>query len=360
MAMDRFIVSLRALACAALAGAIAPSTLAAPPQSGEGSSPRAVDMAKAVQTVQPNTGGPAPSAGIVFLDVTPDTIVTIRTAQSVITRVALPEEAKQAICGDLFDPGTSTGSFVIDKSGTDVYIKPMNAKGQTNLFVKTESGTYNFDLVVVPAAQAHRVVNVNLPAYEKQIEESRKKARQEMEQERETMRGELQQEFDDRRRELEKESAAALAAEQRKLRADTDRKVSDLAARRFADTVMQGLTPVSLRERRAEFDPQTEVQLEEAYVIEGKVYVRYRVANKAPEDLTYLEPRIVIRGPEKDRPVAATVISSRGDFVVPGGEAGVGVMVFERPELERGERVVFVLRVEGRDRVLQMRLLEQA
>ena len=103
----------------------------------------------------------------------PDKIGKIRTAHGLTTRITFPEPVQEIICGDLYDPGTGKGTFVAQRGGTaerpsnDVFIKPIAARGMSNLFVKTgENGqhTYNFDLEVVPVAQAQRVVNVTLPA----------------------------------------------------------------------------------------------------------------------------------------------------------------------------------------------------
>ena len=316
-------------------------------------------MSRSIQSVQATSATTASSAGIVFVDVTPDTIVTVRTAQNVITRVALPEEAKEAICGDLFDAASNTGSFVINKSGNDVFIKPVNTKSQTNLFVKTDSSVYNFDLVVVPPAQAHRVVNVNMPTYGEQIEKMRETARTEIAAERSDMEAEIDRRLADRRDELEKQNQATLAAEQRKMRAEADRRANELVVRRIVDGVLQGFQNVAIRERRAE-SPEIDVLLDEvAYVFEGRLYVRYRIMNKRSADITYGEPRIAIRGGEKDRAVATTVVTARGDYVIPGGSTIAGVAIFELPTLEKGERLFFSVRAEGQDRPVQLRLAEQ-
>jgi hypothetical protein len=319
-----------------------------------------VMLATAGPLAAQNSGAAAPAAasGIIFVDVTPDSITTIKTAQNLITRIALSREAKQAICGDLFDPGTNAGSFVINRDGNDVFIKPVVAKGQTNLFIKTDQETYNFDLVVVPASQAYRVVNVNVPSYAAQIEAKREAAEREIEQQRTALATEMEQQLDTRRRELEQKAATDLAAEQKKLRVEADRRAGDMAVRRFIDGLMQGFTTVALRERRGQLE-QVEVAVDDAaYVFEGKLYVRYRVTNRGGREVTLGEPRLLVQGGEKDRPLTATIFTSRGDFRVPAGQSAAGIAVFERPELVQGERVVLVLRA-GADRAVQLRLLEQ-
>lgn len=302
----------------------------------------------------------APASGIIFVDVTPDTIVTIKTAQNVVTRVALPAEAKQAICGDVFDAASGTGTFVIDRSGNDVFIKPLATKGQTNLFIKTEKEVYNFDLTVVTSAQAYRVVNVNLPPYERQIAEQRAAAAKDIARDRAAMESEMSGKLADRQREIEQANADVLASERAKLRAETDRRASDLAMRRVADGVMQGFTTLPLRERRGQIDQFDVVVDDAAYVFEGRLYVRFRITNRGTAEVTYNEPKIYVRTGETDRPLVASTITGRGDFKVPGGQTVSGVLVFERVTLERGERLMLVVRGAGEGRAVQLRLLEQA
>src|SRR5262249_38264414 len=102
---------------------------------------------------------------IVKVTLGPDQIATIKTAQGITTRVSFPEPVKEIICGDLYDPGTGKGGFVVQRSENDVFLKPIPSKAITNLFVKTgERGehVYNFDLIVGPMLEAHRVVSVSL------------------------------------------------------------------------------------------------------------------------------------------------------------------------------------------------------
>src|SRR5215510_7278476 len=102
---------------------------------------------------------------IVKVTLGPDQIAMIKTAQGITTRVSFPDPVKEIICGDLYDPGTGKGGFVVQRSENDVFLKPIPSKAMTNLFVKTgERGEhiYNFDLIVGPMADAHRVINVSL------------------------------------------------------------------------------------------------------------------------------------------------------------------------------------------------------
>src|SRR5579862_5370991 len=77
----------------------------------------------------------------------PAQIGVIKSAQGITTRISFPEVVKEIICGDLYD-GTANGSFVVQRSGNDVFLKSIVSRGASNLFVKTgEKGehVYNFD-----------------------------------------------------------------------------------------------------------------------------------------------------------------------------------------------------------------------
>lgn len=104
---------------------------------------------------------------IITITLGQDQIGNVKTAPGITTRLAFPEKVTDSICGDLYDPASGKGTFIVQNSGSDVFLKPISAKGTSNLFVKTGEGSrqhiYSFDLTVVSNAQAHRVVNV-LPA----------------------------------------------------------------------------------------------------------------------------------------------------------------------------------------------------
>jgi len=92
-----------------------------------------------------------------------DQIAKVVTSPGIVSRISFPDEVSEIICGDLYDPNSGTGSFVIQRSGNDVFVKPVVSKGMSNLFVKTGATgdtTYGLDLEIGPASQAQRVVNI--------------------------------------------------------------------------------------------------------------------------------------------------------------------------------------------------------
>ena len=104
---------------------------------------------------------------VVTLGLGTDRIGEIRTAQGITTMIRFTDAVQDIVCGDLYDPGTGKGTFVVQRSGTnehpgnEVFVKPVSSKGASNMFVKTDGKhTYSFDLTIVATPQAHRIVNV--------------------------------------------------------------------------------------------------------------------------------------------------------------------------------------------------------
>ena len=109
----------------------------------------------------------AQSTASITLTLGQDQIGVIRTAPRLSTRISFHEPVKEIICGDLYDATTGVGSFVIQRSDNDVFIKPITLKGMSNMFVKmdgTGERIYNFTLLIGPVEQAHLIVNIVPPA----------------------------------------------------------------------------------------------------------------------------------------------------------------------------------------------------
>jgi TonB family protein len=102
---------------------------------------------------------------VLTLTLGPNDMGAVRTASGITTRVSFGDTVKQVICGDLYDPLTGRGRFLVHTNENEVYIKPVSDTGISNLFVKVgekkgDQHIYNFDLLIVPVEQANRVVNV--------------------------------------------------------------------------------------------------------------------------------------------------------------------------------------------------------
>jgi TonB family protein len=106
---------------------------------------------------------PAPPAPIVTIRLSKDQIATVKTAPGITTRLVFAEQVTEIICGDLYDATSGRGTFVVQRGGKDVFLKPVASKGLSNMFVKIgqdDETVYSFDLLIVTADQAYRVVNV--------------------------------------------------------------------------------------------------------------------------------------------------------------------------------------------------------
>ena len=100
---------------------------------------------------------------IVTFRLAKDQIATVKTAPGITTRLVFPDQVTEIICGDLYDPTSGRGTFVIQRGANDVFLKPVATRGLSNMFVKTgqsDENVYSFDLLIVTVEQAHRVVNV--------------------------------------------------------------------------------------------------------------------------------------------------------------------------------------------------------
>ena len=100
---------------------------------------------------------------IVTFRLSKDQIATVKTAPGITTRLVFPDQVTEIICGDLYDPTSGRGTFVIQRGANDLFLKPVATKGLSNMFVRTgqsDENVYSFDLIIVTVEQAHRVVNV--------------------------------------------------------------------------------------------------------------------------------------------------------------------------------------------------------
>jgi TonB family protein len=100
---------------------------------------------------------------IVTVRLGPDQVGVVKTAERLSTRISFREPVREIICGDLYDPSSGTGAFVIQRIDNDVFIKPVAPRGISNMFIKVgEKGEriYNFSLVIAPFDQAYYIVKV--------------------------------------------------------------------------------------------------------------------------------------------------------------------------------------------------------
>lgn len=85
---------------------------------------------------------------------TPDDIVVVNLAVGRMTVLSFSDEVIVVTLGD-------EELFKVERTQKDVYIKPLLAQGETNLFCWTDKKRYNFHLVIGPVEKVNYVLNVD-------------------------------------------------------------------------------------------------------------------------------------------------------------------------------------------------------
>ncbi|HEX8091010.1 MAG TPA: hypothetical protein VF762_19305 [Blastocatellia bacterium] len=319
----------------------------------------------------------------------PDQIGVVKTAVGITTRVTFLEPVQEIICGDLYDPASGKGTFVVQRSGNDqkpgndVFIKPVAPKGLSNMFVKAGDGkrTYNFDLKIVPVDQAHRVVNVTdaptgqaaqprdnqpgtpgatssvpntnqlpsngeqrpaedraekpAPDFERQKAEAEQQARQKAD---EIIRGARQQ-------------ADRIIGEAETKMLDADRHASSLAdqlsEKRFMQALMLGLREAKISNSRAATKKKIIVMLDPSMLMfDDKAYLRYTIQNAGSEDFAFNSVSLETGDGKGVRQIAAEVNQSKSENKLAPGESLTGVIAFDPKQITPKDRLTLFVRGE--------------
>ena len=308
--------------------------------------------------IAPPTRAQGQSA-IVRVTLGPDQIATIKAAQGITTRVSFPEPVKEIICGDLYDPGTGKGGFVVQRSENDVFLKPIPTKGMTNLFVKTgDKGDhiYNFDLLIGPVNEAHRVVNVSAPPNNPppvgtprrgqqpgdQGDDMLSRARQQaadIEKNANQQAGRIVAEAEQKASDL-KRQAVEKAAETERLA----RQQADEIERRFVYALMDGSREIKVNHPRVVAKNVIVTLDRKVILFDGKSYLRYMIQNNGTEDFEFNAISIE-SGVEKDeKAIAANVIQDKPENKVAPKEAVKGVIVFSSDFVKGNTRLTMYVR----------------
>ncbi|HVF92571.1 MAG TPA: hypothetical protein VNH22_21060 [Blastocatellia bacterium] len=310
----------------------------------------------------------AAQSPVATISLTSDQIGIVRTAQGITTRIAFPDEVDEIICGDLYDSASGKGGFVAQRSGTDVFLKPIPAKGMSNLFVKTRSKrTYNFDLMIVPVPQSHRVVNVvdpkpgdpNTSAHNPQTDSSgttqgaashpgdNGKASEEAE----AILTSARQRADDLVS-AGRQQSDRLVSEAEARASEVDRVSSERASRQAEQRFVQALI-LGLRESKIE-NPKVVIKkivitLDPRVLIFGdKSYVRYRLHNTGDKPFTFGSITLEASAGREATPVAMTIFQSKNDNRLESGESLTGVIAFDAKQVTTGVRLSLFLRAEDK------------
>lgn len=308
---------------------------------------------------------------IITITVGPNQIGQVKTAQGITTRVTFPDTVRDIICGDLYDPTTGKGSFVVQRIDNDVFLKPVVSKGLSNLFVKTgEKGehTYSFDLQVVPLDQAHRVVNVAAdPSLARTVagqpsadpsEDAKKAPATAQQQADETIRNARQQ-------------ADAIMAQANKQAAEVygkalqraevlDSQSADRAQQeveqRFVRAMIQGVREIKSVDSRVVAKKVSLTLDPRVLTFDDKSYLRYTIRNDGPKEVSFNGLSLERRSGTEMSVISAKVIQGRAENKLGPGDAIMGVIVFDPKEVAAGDRLTLYVRGEDNAEVARLNI----
>jgi len=283
-------------------------------------------------------------APITSISLRPDQIGLVKTAQALSTRISFPEPVKEIICGDLYDPATGRGSFVVQRAENDVFIKPVVDKGMSNLFVKTgdrSEKVYNFDLAIVSAAEAVRVMNVVSAA--QKAEPSDGPDEKKLSAERETAKAEADEIV--RKARIEANKILSDAEQQATGR---DREAESAAQkeieRRFIDALMLGVRESRISNARI-VARKIIITLDPHVLTFGeKSYLRYTIQNTSNSDFRFAELGLE---DASGTPITVEITQNKTENKVGSGESITGIIAFD-PKVVAGRGRV-TLYVKGAD-----------
>ena len=274
-----------------------------------------------------------------------DQIGFVKSAMGITTRISFSEVVKEVVCGDLYDPASGKGSFVVQRSDNDVYLKPVVNKGLSNLFVKTgESGehVYSFDLTVVPVEQAYRVLMIVKPAKNTSSQAQPKADAAKVEAKAE------QQAADIIRAARQQAEQITAQAEQRSTeinRLSAERAEQEVA-RRFSHALILGLRETKIGNVRV-FVKGAAITIDpRVLTFDGKSYLRYTIQNKRSEELAYNSLSLETGSGDNRKAIAVEMAQNRSDNRLKPGEMVTGVLVFDQSQAAYLDKLTLYLRGE--------------
>jgi len=301
---------------------------------------------------------------VATLALSPDRIGEIKTAQGITTMLRFPDAVQEIICGDLYDPATGKGTFVVQRSGTterpgnEVFIKPVASKGVSNMFVKTGDGkrTYSFDLTIVSTPQgAHRMVNVTdqavaaNPGADQHSSEAEKQG----------------PDFERIKADAEQQARQKAAEILRTAQQQADRKIAEADAkiaeaerlapqraeqeieRRFMQALMLGLREMRVNNTKVTTSKKAVITLDPRVLLfDDKAYLRYMIQNTGDKDFVFTSLSLEVADGKGSKPLTAEVNQSKAVNSLPPGEALTGVIVFDPKQIAAKQKLMLFVRGE--------------
>jgi hypothetical protein len=232
----------------------------------------------------------------------------------------------------------------VQRSGNEIFLKPIPAKGFSNLFVKTgaaRESIYNFDLEIVPPQQATRIVYVkDLPA------ESPPPAAPAANLATADLLAKASQEAEEILRNA-KQKAARVVAEAEQRASELERQAADKAGqeveRRFSRALLLGLRErkvlkpsVTIKNLRVLFYPVI-------LIFDDRAYLRYAIQNLRDEEFSFASISLeAIRGSQK-QDVPLKITQNKDDNRLSPSETLAGVAIFDPKQIE-ADKLVFLIK----------------
>ena len=320
--------------------------------------------------------GPAlAQSPVVTLQLGPDQIGVVKTSVGITTRITFSEPVAEIICGDLYNSADGKGTFVVQRSGSaekpgnDVYVKPVAAKGQSNMFVKTGDGkhTYNFDLNIVAPTLAHRVVNVTdapppatAPATQPTASSGGDGASEPAKPapcpDADRIRADAEEQGRRRADELirnARQQADRITGEAEAKLAEAGRQGSERAGqetdRRFLQALMLGLREVRIANPKVTTKKKIIVTLDPRVLLfEDKAYIRYTIQNAGGEDFSFTALTLETGIGGDTKPLTIEVVQNKPENKLAANETLTGVIVFDPKLVDPKDKLTFYVRAEDR------------
>ncbi|HKS40875.1 MAG TPA: hypothetical protein VJX74_09720 [Blastocatellia bacterium] len=309
---------------------------------------------------------------VVTLPLNSDQIGLVRTAVQITTRVSFSEPVAEIICGDLYDPGSGKGTFVVQRSGSnekpgnDVFIKPVVSKGQSNMFVRTGDGrhTYNFDLKIVSPEQAHRVVNVTdvVPAANPPSEKNNTQPADPAPEtvkiapcpDADRIKSEAEQAARVKADEITRnarQQADRITGEAEAKLAEANRRASDVASqesdRRFMQALMLGLRETKINSPRVTTKKKIIVVLDPRVLLfDEKAYLRYTIQNAGELDFTFTSISLEMGTGAESRPLTIQIKQTKDDNRLASGESLTGIIAYDPAQVTPKDKLTLFVRGE--------------
>ena len=296
-------------------------------------------------------------------------IGTVKTATSITTKISFPDKVTSVICGDLYDPQSGKGTFVIQQIDNDVFIKPIAPKGQSNMFVKTADGkkTYNFDLLVVPSTQAPRVVNVLdpkvIPSPENPPVTNGNSAKEPCisEADLEKRKADIEQAGQLKADEIlrkARENANRITTEAETRAAETERQASGRGSqdveRRFVQALLGGVQSAGVKTARAEVKKIVVMLDANMFTFDGKSYLRYTIQNASDKDFAFTAIALESGALKATQLIPVELTQSKSENTLAPTETLTGVIAFDSKLVTAKDRITLCLRDENSLEIIRL------